>query len=77
MQVCLEDTVQRIMEKYSVYNSKLSNYKVCYMRKPLREDKNLSENGVTLEYNDFVEDFVPTIMLYYQTQAPSNNLIFN
>lgn len=68
VQICMEDTVKRILEKYLVYNSELNRYRLCYMRKPLREDMNLSENGVTLKHNDFLDDFVPTLMLYYQVQ---------
>ncbi|XP_022166454.1 cytochrome b5 domain-containing protein 1-like [Myzus persicae] len=66
IRICLEDTVRRIMERYSVYNPKIWTYKMKYLGKPLNKNLNLSQNGVTLKYEDSVEDFVPTLMLHYQ-----------
>lgn len=64
--MCLEDTVSRIMERYLVYNSEISSYIVKYVGLSLNKNLNLSENGVTLKFDDSVEDYVPTLMLYYQ-----------
>lgn len=64
--MCLEDTVSRIMERYLVYNSEISSYIVKYVGLSLNKNLNLSENGVTLKFDDSVEDYVPTLMLYYR-----------
>lgn len=54
------------MERYSVYNPKICTYIVKYLGNILNTNLNLIQNGVTLKYEDSVEDYIPTLMLYYQ-----------
>lgn len=63
------------MERYEGYNREISSYTVKYLGKPLYKDLNLTQNGVTLKFDDSIEDFVPTLMVYFQKRlAPVGDL---
>lgn len=73
--MCLEDTIIRILERYLAYNPEIRSYIVKYVGVSLNKNLNLSENGVTLKFDDAVEDYVPTLILYYQERlAPYSDL---
>lgn len=75
-QICVEDTVRRIMERYSLYNSETDKYyTVVYLNKTLDMNLNLVQNGVTLNFNDKVKTFVPTLMLQYRYNFCLEDLI--
>lgn len=70
--MCLEDTVDRILERYVAYNGEIGSYAVEYMGRPLRKDWDLKRNGVVIEKRDgTVYDYVPTLMVYRQRYAKS------
>ncbi|VVC41249.1 Cytochrome b5-like heme/steroid binding domain [Cinara cedri] len=75
VKVCVEDTVHRIMERYSAYNPEFDSYVVKYLGRTLDMNLDLVRNGVTMKFNDFVEDFIPTLLLHYRKKiSPDKNL---
>ncbi|XP_031338769.1 cytochrome b5 domain-containing protein 1 [Photinus pyralis] len=69
--VCCEDTILRITERYSIFNRDGLSYTWLYGDKQLHMDKNLEENGVVDERDSFTalglphNTHVPLLYIYY------------
>lgn len=69
--VCMEDTLNRILERYLPFNSDASSYIWCYEDRVLDMNKNLDENDIQDERDEFLNvglaesTYVPMILLYY------------
>ncbi|KAF5298195.1 hypothetical protein FQA39_LY02619 [Lamprigera yunnana] len=70
--VCCEDSILRIAERYSIFNSDPLSYAWKYFETELEMEKNLEENGV-MDERDLLTDlglpkdlYVPTITIYYK-----------
>lgn len=72
LEVCMEDSIRRIQERYSIFNSDTDSYKWCYEDHPLDLDKTLEENGIVDERDTFTDlglpdnTYVPMLLLYYK-----------
>ena len=70
-QVCAEETMEEILQRYLPYNSHARSYTWKYFNKNLEMDKNLEENGVVEESEVFSElrmdedEFLPPLILYF------------
>ena len=70
-QVCSEERLNAILERYLVYNSHAASYTWKYDKKNLNMNKTLDENGIRDEDEDFYElrmkdnEFLQTIHLYF------------
>ncbi|KAI4460949.1 hypothetical protein MML48_5g00021099 [Holotrichia oblita] len=71
LDVCCEDTITRIMERYSIFNSDSNSYTWRCNDKNLKMDKTLEENDILDERDEFTRLglppnlYVPAIFLYY------------
>lgn len=71
MNVCCEDTIRRIMERYSIFCSNPSSYTWRYADKNLEVDKTMEQNGIPDERDKFTDLglpqnlYVPGVLLYY------------
>ncbi|KAK4876040.1 hypothetical protein RN001_012462 [Aquatica leii] len=69
--VCREDSITRIAERYSIYNSDPLSYTWRYSNYNLDMEKNLDENGVMDERDAFTDlglpqnIYIPPLMIYY------------
>lgn len=69
--VCCEDTFQRILERYLIFNSDADSYTWRYLDKNIDMSKTLEENDIPDERDKFTElgltqnFYLPSIFLYY------------
>ncbi|XP_051163979.1 cytochrome b5 domain-containing protein 1 [Leptopilina boulardi] len=69
--VCEEDTIRRIQERFSNFNSNNASYIWKYEEKPVDLNKTLTENGILDERDRFIncglpEDiYIPTLLCHY------------
>ncbi|XP_017775365.1 PREDICTED: cytochrome b5 domain-containing protein 1 [Nicrophorus vespilloides] len=74
MNVCCEDTVLRIKERYSIFNSDANIYLWRYMDNVLNDELTLEENGIIDETDRFGSVglsptfYVPAIMIFYNDE---------
>lgn len=71
IEVCAEETMNEILQRYKVYNSHASSYTWKYFGNNLDMSKSLEENGIKDEGEDMYtlrldeEEFLPPINLYF------------
>lgn len=71
VEVCVEETMREIMQRYTPYNSHAKSYTWKYFDTNMNMDKTLEENGVKDESEEFYElgmdedEFLPPITLHY------------
>ncbi|XP_018335858.1 cytochrome b5 domain-containing protein 1-like isoform X1 [Agrilus planipennis] len=69
--VCCEDTITRIMERYSIFNEDASSYTWRFDNRNLDMFKTLEENGIFDERDDYTHAglpqslYTPAIYIYY------------
>lgn len=69
--VCCEDTFERILERYTLFNSDASSYTWRYLDKNIDMSKTMEENGIPDERDVFTDlglpqnFYLPSIFLYY------------
>lgn len=72
LEVCMEDKIRRIQDRYKIYNNDFDSYEWCYEDRVLDLDKTLEQNGITDEREKFLEvglpdnTYIPMILLYYK-----------
>lgn len=70
--VCCEDTFNRIQERYSIFNKDPDSYTWRYFDKVIDLDKTMEENGIPDDRDSFTEFgmaqnyYVPVVFLYYK-----------
>lgn len=70
-QVCSEERLQAILERYLAYNAHADSYTWKYDKRTLNMHQTLEENGIRDEDEDFYElrmrdnEFLQTIHLYF------------
>ena len=71
VEVCAEETMLEIMQRYTPYNAHAGSYVWKYFGTNMDMDKTLEENGVVDESEDFYElgmdedEFIPPITLHF------------
>lgn len=71
VEVCAEETMLEIMQRYTPYNSHANSYVWKYHGKKMQMDKTLEENRVKDESEEFYElgmdedEFLPPITLHF------------
>ncbi|XP_022917689.1 cytochrome b5 domain-containing protein 1 [Onthophagus taurus] len=69
--VCCEDTISRIMERYRIFNSEPESYICRALNKNLVMNKTLEENGIIDEREEYYRLglpqslYIPVIFMYY------------
>lgn len=71
MEVCAEETLKEILDRYTPYNAHAKSYTWKYFGENMNMNKTLEENGVTDESEHFYElgmdedEFLPPITLHF------------
>lgn len=71
VEVCAEETMNEILQRYMPYNSHAESYTWKYQENNMDMSKTLEENGVVDESEEFFdlgmdeEEYLPSIMLYF------------
>ncbi|XP_018335857.1 cytochrome b5 domain-containing protein 1-like [Agrilus planipennis] len=71
LNVCCEDTINRIMDRYSIFNKNTSSYSWRHNNENMDLAKSLEENGAVDERDDYTHAnlpqtlYTPTIYTYY------------
>lgn len=69
--VCMEDKLDRILERYLIFNSDADSYTWCYDSRVLDMDKTLEENDIPDQRDKYTHvglpenTYIPMILLYY------------
>lgn len=69
--MCAEETMFEILKRYLPYNSHATSYTWKYFGNTLNMHKNLEENGINDESDEFFDlrldedEFLPPISLYF------------
>lgn len=72
LEVPIEETVEEIQERYTIFNAHAPSYQWKRLGKPLNMQKTLEENGMKDETEEFFrlgvdpDDHIPVIHLYFQ-----------
>ena len=78
VEVCAEETLKEIMDRYTPYNSHAGSYVWKYFGTNMDMNKTLEENGVKDEGEDFYElgmdeeEFLPPVTLHFSDDLTEN-----
>mmetsp|Transcript_32941 Transcript_32941/g.50372 ORF Transcript_32941/g.50372 Transcript_32941/m.50372 type:complete len:88 (+) Transcript_32941:572-835(+) len=71
LEVAQEETINEILERYTIYNKHADSYTWKRLGQPLNMDLTLAENGIIDESQDCIslgidpDEFLPVIHIYF------------